>query len=52
MKYVKTNIGNVPLEDFLDIKAGQYGYDNYEDLVADGMKIEIAEEDIIEMEEC
>ena len=52
MKYVNINIGKVPLVDFLDITAGQYGYDSYEDLVADGMKIEIAEEDIVEMEEC
>lgn len=52
MKYVKTNIGNVPLEDYLDIKASQYGYDSYEDLVADGARIDVAEEDIIEMEGC
>lgn len=50
MKYVKTNIGKVPLEDFLEIKAYQYGYDSYAALVADGGCIELRESDIMEDE--
>lgn len=48
MKYVKTNIGTMPLEDYLDIKAGNYGFDSYDDMLAAGYKITVAPEDIIE----
>ena len=37
---VRTNIGVIPLEDYYEIKANQYGYDSYEDLRADGLYIE------------
>ncbi len=36
---VATNIGNVPLIDYLDIQASQYGYDSYETMLDEGMSI-------------
>lgn len=51
MKYVRTNIGNIPIEDYLDIKAGQFGFDSYEELKAEGYDIQIAESDIVEVAE-
>lgn len=47
-KMIHTNIGKMPLEDYLDIRASEYGYDSYEELKAAGYYIEIAEEDIEE----
>ena len=32
MKYVQTNIGKIPLEDYLDLQSQRYGYDDYKDL--------------------
>lgn len=43
---VKTNLGLVPLQDFLDLKAGQFGYDDYEEMQKDGYSLNISEEDI------
>ena len=37
---VATNIGNVPLIDYLDIQASNYGYDSYENMLDEGMSIE------------
>ena len=43
-KFVKVNNGKlIPLEDYLDIKARQYGFDDYEDLRKNGMSLEIPE---------
>lgn len=36
---VKTNHGDIPLIDYLDIKASQYGFDSYEELLDEGMSI-------------
>ena len=36
---VATNIGNVPLIDYLDIQASNYGYDSYETMLDEGMSI-------------
>ena len=33
---VETNIGLIPLEDYQDIVAWQYGYDSYEEMKKDG----------------
>lgn len=38
---VKTNIGTMPVEDFLDIYAMQHGFDSYEDLKKQGYSIDI-----------
>ena len=46
-KYVKTNMGLIPLEDYLDIRAQNFGYDNYEDMIANGVSIEVCETSII-----
>lgn len=46
-KYVKTNIGNVPYEDYLEMEASRYGYDSYEAMKKDGLGIDISEKDII-----
>jgi hypothetical protein len=37
---VKTNIGTMPLEDYLDIEAMKLGFDEYEDLKNNGYTIE------------
>lgn len=50
MKGVKTNMGVMPMADFLEIKASQYGYDSYEEMRADGISVSIHEEDLVEME--
>ena len=41
---IKTNIGEMPLEDYLEIKALQYGYDSYKDMLDDKLIIEIEAE--------
>lgn len=41
--YIETNIGQIPVEDYLDIKAMQYGFDDYEDMQKNGLHIEIKE---------
>ena len=48
-KYVNTNIGLMPLEDYLETKAIQYGFDSYEDMRAQGYKIDV--EQTVEVEE-
>ena len=40
-KYVNTNIGLMPVEDYLEAKAIQYGFASYEDMRAQGYKIDI-----------
>lgn len=37
---IKTNIGKVPVLDYLEMKAYQYGYDSYEELYQNGGRIE------------
>lgn len=39
-KMVQTNMGLMPLEDYLDIVASQYGYDSYEEMQAEGYTID------------
>lgn len=39
-KMVKTNMGAMPLEDYLDIVASQYGFDSYEEMQAEGYQID------------
>ena len=41
METVKTNIGEMPIEDYLDIRAFELGFDDYDDMVSQGYKIEI-----------
>ena len=36
---IATNIGQMPLVDYLEIQADKYGYDSYEALYNDGMRI-------------
>lgn len=33
---IDTNIGLIPKEDYLDIKAMQYGFESYEDMIKAG----------------
>lgn len=40
---VKTNVGRMPLEDYLEIVASQHGYDSYEDMKADGLYVDTSE---------
>ena len=37
--YVETNIGRIPVEDYKEIKAQQYGFDSYADLLAAGYRL-------------
>ena len=46
-KYIKTNLGKIPLEDYLDIVAESSGFDDYSDMQNAGYKIDINKEDII-----
>ena len=41
--FVKTNMGLMPMEDYLDIQAQSYGYSSYESLRSDGMSIGVNE---------
>lgn len=44
---VRTNIGLVPMEEYLDIKARSYGFDDYEELKAHGYHIEVSPDDLV-----
>lgn len=35
---VKTNIGEMPIEDYRDIKARQFGFDDYDDMYSQGFR--------------
>lgn len=41
MLVVKTNIGTIPLEDYLDIEASQYVYSDYEDMRAHDLSLDM-----------
>lgn len=36
---VKTNIGEMPIEDYRDIKARQLGFEDYEDMYEQGYRL-------------
>jgi hypothetical protein len=36
---VKTNMGEIPIEDYRDIKARQFGFEDYEDMYAQGYRL-------------
>lgn len=38
---VRTNIGEIPVEDYLEVKAMSYGYDSYKELLEDKLIIEM-----------
>ena len=40
--YMGTNVGQCPLIDYVDIKAQQYGYSDYKELVDDGFGIDLS----------
>ena len=44
MNKVKTNIGGMPLEDYLEIVALQHGFDSYEELRYNGIVVDIEDE--------
>lgn len=35
---VKTNIGEMPIEDYRDIKARQFGFEDYDDMYSQGYR--------------
>ena len=37
---IKTNMGEIPVVDYLDIRAGQLGYEDYNEMKADGLCLE------------
>ena len=36
---VQTNIGEMPIEDYRDIKARQFGFEDYDDMYAQGYRL-------------
>ena len=38
MDTVSTNIGDIPIEDYRDIKARQFGFDDYDDMYSQGYR--------------
>ncbi len=36
---VRTNMGEIPIEDYRDIKAQELGFEDYEDLCAQGYRL-------------
>ena len=48
-KYVKTNMGLMPYEDYMDIESQKYGFDSYEELREAGMTLE--EPEVVTVEE-
>lgn len=38
---IDTNIGKIPVAEYLDIKAQEHGFENYEDLKAQGYDINV-----------
>ena len=36
---VKTNIGEMPIEDYRDIKASQLGFEDYDDMYSQGYRL-------------
>lgn len=39
--YVETNVGRIPVEDYKEIVALQYGFDSYEELLCAGYEVDI-----------
>lgn len=39
LQTVDTNIGNMPIEDYREIRAIQSGYDSYEEMYRDGVRL-------------
>lgn len=37
-RMIKTNVGEMPIEDYRDIKACQLGFDDYEDMYKQGYR--------------
>ncbi len=50
MDLIDTNIGKMPVEDYIHIQAVQYGYDSYDDMKKDGLHIEIDKSIIIHID--
>lgn len=46
-KYVKTNIGTMPLEDYYDMVAYQNGFGSYDDMKEQGFSVTVNPESII-----
>ena len=38
---ISTNMGDIPKRDYLDIKAQQYGFDDYADMRSQGLVLDI-----------
>lgn len=41
---ITTNMGDIPMEDYLDIVAIQHGFESYDDLRAHGFYIDLLED--------
>ena len=50
-KLIKTNMGAMPIEDYLDIEASKYGFNSYDDLVKAGYHIDVDESELIDEDE-
>lgn len=49
--YIETNMGTIPIVDYLEIRAIQCGFDSYEELRKEGYHIDIPEECCIKKKE-
>lgn len=38
---IETNMGLMPIDDYLDIRAWEYGYDSYQEMREDGFYIPV-----------
>lgn len=36
---IKTNVGRIPAPDYLEMRAGEYGYDSYAEMYEEGCRI-------------
>ena len=48
MKMVKTNVGLIPIAEYLDIAARQGGFEDYEDAKRNGVSISVSDADVTE----
>lgn len=51
MQYVNTTRGMIPIDDYYEIQAMQYGFDNYQDLRNAGVYIDVDIESIIDIDD-
>lgn len=51
MQYVSTTRGMIPIDDYYEIQAMQYGFDSYQDLRNEGLSIYVDPESVVDVED-